>query len=293
MSLFKNFVIVGAGGLGSFIVHELLKRKVLGKVGEVTILSRSVAGLERFSAQGAKLIPLDYNDVKPLATVLRGIDVVISTVGKPAVPMQTALARVAKDSGVKLFVPSEFGMPTIGGTTGLWGLKNSQRVALEQMGLPYALFFTGAFTDTSFGPDLGFDLSKGQVNLAGSGSNLVSFTSRMDIARYVVHVLTTLSPSKLENAIFRIEAERATHVDILQQYEATTGKTLDITHETVDSLRNTVAKDPTNFRAAMFLGFEAGNGVVGTLDELSNDAYSNWHPQTILDVLLSPESVSA
>ncbi|KZT54375.1 hypothetical protein CALCODRAFT_499888 [Calocera cornea HHB12733] len=142
------------------------------------------------------------------------MDVIISTVGKPAVPMQTALARIAKDNGVKLFVPSEFGMPTIGGTTGLWGLKNSQRLALEQMGLPYALFFTGAFTDTSFGPDLGFDLPNGKVNLAGTGNNLVSFTSRPDIARYVVHVLTSLSSSKLENAIFRIEAERAVSSDI-------------------------------------------------------------------------------
>jgi len=155
------------------------------------------------------------------------------------------------------------------------------------MGMPYALFFTGAFTDVSFDTDLGFDLPNGKVNLAGTGNNLVSFTSRMDIARFVVHVLTSLSPSKLENAIFRIEAERAMHVDILHQYELSTGKRLDITREPVDSLRTTFAKDPTNFRAAMFLGFEAGNGVVGKPEELSNGVFPDWHPQTVLEVLLA------
>ncbi|EJU02021.1 NADP-binding protein [Dacryopinax primogenitus] len=290
MAYFRNFAVVGAGGLGSFIVHELLKQKVLGKVGEVTILSRTITGLDRFASQGAKLVPLDYDNVNPLKTVLKGTDVIISTVAKPAIPMQDILARVAKDSGVKLFVPSEFGMPTLGGTTGLWGLKNAHRLALEQMGVPYTIFFTGGFTDASFGTDLGFDFPNARVHLAGSGNNLVSFTSRVDIARYVIYVLISLPPSALENAVLRIEGERATHVDALQQYETATGKKLDITCESVDSLRATLLKNPMNFRAALFLSFEAGNGLVGKPEELTNDLYPDWNPQSILDVLLSEDN---
>jgi saccharopine dehydrogenase-like NADP-dependent oxidoreductase len=42
MSGFKNFAIVGAGNVGSFIVEELLKQKAAGRINEISIVSRPV-----------------------------------------------------------------------------------------------------------------------------------------------------------------------------------------------------------------------------------------------------------
>lgn len=43
MSGFTSFAVVGAGGIGSFIVEELLKLKASNKIKNVTILTRSVS----------------------------------------------------------------------------------------------------------------------------------------------------------------------------------------------------------------------------------------------------------
>ena len=42
MSGYTNFAVIGAGGIGSFIVQQLLKDKAAGIVKEVVVLSRQV-----------------------------------------------------------------------------------------------------------------------------------------------------------------------------------------------------------------------------------------------------------
>jgi len=43
MSEFKNFVIAGSGNVGGHIIRELLKSKKAGKIGNVTVLTRTVS----------------------------------------------------------------------------------------------------------------------------------------------------------------------------------------------------------------------------------------------------------
>ena len=42
MSGYKNFAVIGAGALGSYIVDELLKAKSDGTVDKVIVLTRAV-----------------------------------------------------------------------------------------------------------------------------------------------------------------------------------------------------------------------------------------------------------
>jgi len=42
MSGYKNFVVAGAGTIGSYIVQQLLKDKAAGIINEVVVLSREV-----------------------------------------------------------------------------------------------------------------------------------------------------------------------------------------------------------------------------------------------------------
>ena len=52
------------------------------------------------------------------------MEVVISTLAYGALPAQRTIADAAKEAGVKLFVPSEYGMPTEGGKEGHIAIKS-------------------------------------------------------------------------------------------------------------------------------------------------------------------------
>ena len=98
------------------------------------------------------MIQVDYSDKESVKKALTGVDVVISTVPGTALDVQPGIAEAAKEAGVKLFVPSEFGGPTEGATEGLFGTKAKIHEQLKPIGIPYALFYTGPFADFIWGP---------------------------------------------------------------------------------------------------------------------------------------------
>ena len=168
MSGYKNFAIVGAGVTGSFIVRQFLKDKAVGTINEVVVLTRQVlstmalimdytAGMlttdkllqgSKTTIEGdAKVIPVDYSDKESIKGALAGIDVVISTISTVALGLQPGIAEAAKEAGVELFIPSEFAGPTEGATEGQYGEKAGIQDQLKAVGIPYALFYTGAFAD--------------------------------------------------------------------------------------------------------------------------------------------------
>ena len=69
---------------------------------------------------------MDYADIETLASILREhkVEVVISALAYGALPAQWTIADAAKEAGVKLFVPSEYGMPTEGGKEGHIAIKS-------------------------------------------------------------------------------------------------------------------------------------------------------------------------
>lgn len=88
--------------------------------------------------KGVKVVPVDYGDVSSLAKTLQdnAVEVLISTVGTPdAYAAQKGYADAAKLAGVKLFVPSEFGVPTEGAQGGMWGTKSEVQGILRSSSL--------------------------------------------------------------------------------------------------------------------------------------------------------------
>lgn len=90
-----------------------------------------------------KIVSVSLTDVSALAAVFRehNIEVVVSTVAHEALPHQHLLGDAAKQAGVKLFLPSEFGYSTIGLTEGELGLKAKFGEYLEEIGLPFTRIF--------------------------------------------------------------------------------------------------------------------------------------------------------
>jgi hypothetical protein len=71
-------------------------------------------------------VQVDYNDAAAVANVFKQhkVDVVLSTIATEALAAQRPLVDAAKLAGIKLFVPSEYGLPSDGYTEGVLGAKN-------------------------------------------------------------------------------------------------------------------------------------------------------------------------
>jgi len=95
----------------------------------------------------AKVIQVDYSNEASIKYALAGVDVVISTVPVPALDVQEKIAAAAKEVGVKLFVPSEYGGASEGKTEGIPGAKANVQGQLKALGMPYAAFYTGPCAD--------------------------------------------------------------------------------------------------------------------------------------------------
>ena len=172
MSGYKNFAVVGAGNLGKYILDEFATKLAQGTISSVALLTRSVRisdkiisykhpidllkyfkaeGHDELKAKGVKIIVVDYSS-PTLKSSLSNIDVIVSTIGGAGLALQSNLATAAKEAGVKLFVPSEFGLPTDELTEGVFQSKNVFKAKLKEIGLPFAAYYTGLFTDFALAP---------------------------------------------------------------------------------------------------------------------------------------------
>jgi uncharacterized protein YbjT (DUF2867 family) len=173
MSGYTNFAIVGAGNIGNYIIHQLLKDKAAGIVKQVVVLTRQVKHPSnnlfigdmtnhplavdtkgsKTTVQGdAKVFQVDYSNDESIKHALRGVDVVISTISAEALDIQAKIAVAGKEVGVKLFIPSDFGAETEGKVGGMFEQKTNTQAQLEALGIPYATFYTGPFADYVWAP---------------------------------------------------------------------------------------------------------------------------------------------
>jgi hypothetical protein len=159
-------------------------------------------------AAGAIIVPFDV--ASPSASdSLKGIDVFITTIGGRATPLQPQAAEASAKAGVKLFVPADWG-DRIWERDGLWQQgQQMAHAAADKAGIKTAAFFCGfwpEWMEDSAGM-YGWDLKNGKIMVMGEGNAKISWTSKPDVARYVVHALTTFPRERLEGGEFFIEAQ--------------------------------------------------------------------------------------
>jgi uncharacterized protein YbjT (DUF2867 family) len=120
MSAYKSFAVIGAGTLGLPIVSAIASKNV-----PVVLLSRPGSSTKT-APSGVPVVQVDYNDAAAVANVFKQhrVDVVLSTIATEALAAQRPLVDAAKLAGIKLFVPSEYGLPSDGYTEGVLGAKN-------------------------------------------------------------------------------------------------------------------------------------------------------------------------
>lgn len=210
---FKSFAVAGVGNtVGMPIVKSLLSRNA-----QVIVLTRPSS--KKSFPDGVKTVPVDYSDTKALVAALRenSVDVVISTLSGEGLHAQYKLADAAKAAGVKLFVPSEFGMPTRGATEGQLAEKSKLADYAQSIGLPITRVYNGLYQE--FLPFMVGMPEAGKFLIKGSGNEALSLTAMSDVGEYLAYVLTTLPPEQLSNAELRIQGERSTLRELSKLYD--------------------------------------------------------------------------
>ncbi|ETP30991.1 hypothetical protein F442_10274 [Phytophthora nicotianae P10297] len=273
MTKFTKFAIIGAGGVGSIIVDELLKK---GDAVSVSILTRdeSKPELQAFKTRGAILIQVSYDDEIDLKEALIGSEVALITVPSFHMTEQKAVILAAKAAEIELFVPAEYGVKV---TEGPNAPKKVVQDLLAEAQLPSTVFYTGLFAE--FLPYyLDYHYSEGYMNVVGKGEMAFSIAARVDVGRFVAHVLSTVPRSKLKGVMIPFEAERLSPLQIHDLVEKKLNKKIEVRHISYEENKK---KFDTDYVAFLSTIFEEGRGVVGTEYEVQESVtkfFPDWNP---------------
>ncbi|KII86374.1 hypothetical protein PLICRDRAFT_43961 [Plicaturopsis crispa FD-325 SS-3] len=218
MAAYKSFAVFGAGNVGAYIIQSLAAQP---NASTLVVLRAGSTTPRPPLPSNVTSATVDYSSSTALTSVLRAhaIEVVVSAVGQAGLAWQMELARAAQAAGVKLFVPSEYGMPSEGWTAGLIAEKPVVVEYLKEIGLPFVRYYNGLWSE--FLPWIAAVKETGKFNIIGKGETPVSFTSLSDVGGFVAHTLTHLPPPRLANATFRIEGERATLLEAAALFRGT------------------------------------------------------------------------
>lgn len=262
-ALFKSFAIVGAGPhIGIPIVKAFL---AIGA--PILVIARPTSTNPSALPDddpNLKVVRADYTSASEISAILREnkVDVLISTVTLMfgGVVVQDVLADAAKAAGVKLFVPSEFGVspPAVG----LAHEKHDFAVYAKSIGLPTLRVYNGLFHD--FVPWLTALTETGKFHIVGKGDTTGSFTAISDVAGYVAHILTTQPLSRLLDVEVHIEGQRATLLEISTLYKGS----VPVVHCDALPTEGVLAAD---VRTRYQQGFDVGKASCG------------WNPDTETD----------
>ncbi|CAK5280467.1 unnamed protein product [Mycena citricolor] len=219
---YSSFAVIGAGTIGGPILAALAAQPSV----KVILLSRGASTSKTVPASVEVVQVPSYDDVTAVAAALKAhnVEVIVSTLNTVALPSQLSLADAAKQAGVKLFLPSEFGFSTEGATEGLLGAKQKTVDKLQTVGVPYfRIFVSASGLSPASDPDanlqtglfiefvpwaVNYSAEAKKLYVVGKSEGAVSVASIADIAGYLAHVLTHQPTAILENKILRIEGDR-------------------------------------------------------------------------------------
>jgi uncharacterized protein YbjT (DUF2867 family) len=289
MTSSTTVLVAGATGrLGSLIVKELLKKNVT-----VKILVRDEVKASELIQQGA--IPavgdIAKLSVEELKNILQGVDIVIATLtGGPdvLVDAQLKLLEAAKQAGVKLFVPADFGLDYLSlqeGDLALGLLKKQFDQQLVNSGVNYLIVVNGAFYD--FASMVVFlDRSKNEFNYYGDLEARFDLTDIEDVARYTA---AAVFKPELKNTLVRVRGDSLSLAEYVKANEQVSQQKLKVTRlGSADELRDTIAdaKNDPNPYAVFFKEFQLLliNGKIRS-DKIDNDLFPEIKPLPFKDYL--------
>lgn len=199
MSAIKNVTLVGGSGhLGTCVLEKLVASQKFN----IRVLKR--AGSSSSYAAGVEVIEADFASLESLKAGFQGQDAVVSIVGEAGIPGQKLMVDAAIASGVKRFLPSNFGSNMANPNARQLPVF-VRKVAVEEYlieksktsPLTYTFVYNGGFLDFCLQNNILLDVSKYQPKLFDGGDYTFSSTTMPAVGDAVVGVLT--HPAETQN----------------------------------------------------------------------------------------------
>ena len=220
-------LIVGATGLvGSNLVKACKEqgKEVRALVRSATLANSAKMNLLRASA--AVICEGALEDFGSLVRACEGVEAVISAVGAAQIVQQTELIKAAKQTSVKRFIPSDYGLdPKVAGEGSclLFDLKAQIHRAIKEAGLNYTFVHAPGFFEYwaySLG-QVGLTSPPEEVQLYGEGTVKAALASVSDIAKVTA---AAVDDPRTQNKELHITANIFSQEELIRLWEQISGK---------------------------------------------------------------------
>lgn len=273
----SSILVLGAGELGSQILHSLVTHPSLGTT-RITLLLRpstltstnpsKQAELASYRASNIALLPGDIaNDPETHLTALfKPFDTVISCTGMSFPPgTQLKITRAILAAGVNRYFPWQFGVDydTIGRASAqdLFDEQLAVRELLrEQTEVEWVIVSTGMFMSFLFEEAFGVvDLRTGSVTALGSWENKLTVTAVEDIGRVVAELALVGGGERGVVFVAGDTVSMARLADVVDGLLG--GRRVERSMKTVGQLEEELAEAPDDVMRKYRAVFAAGVGV--------------------------------
>ena len=283
-----TIALVGASGhLGKEVARALLSPTFRGSYDNVVLLKRRHHhDSDKESVASAEV---RYYDDDTLAEALRGVDVLISTVGPAGHDFKDKLIDAISHATIKLYIPSEFGVDhTVHDFPHAeWDRKkhHHEKSLAVLSATKVCRIYIGLFLEDSIGPWFGFDTRHGIYESVGSPDKLISFTALGDVGNVVAQIART--PIEQVPKSLHISGDALTVKQLAAAMENAGSSPIQIKEIDIDTFKRKAVAEGTQ-DPAKCLRFLMGEGKIdhtksglGNDNEVVNPTQRNWHWKTV------------
>ncbi|KAJ3540546.1 hypothetical protein NM208_g5021 [Fusarium decemcellulare] len=281
----------GTGKLGRAIVDALVQD---GK-NQVLVVTRQT-GQGNQKDIGAKVVAADYDSVDSLTAVLESnkVDIVISAIsGTASIEPELNFIKAADKSAVtKRYIPSIWGVKYTDEVCSYFPIGKAKRAiigALEASSLEWTAVYNGYYLDYWFIPGvktyfdpmaLVLDVANNKAAIPASGNVPVAFTYSLDIARFVVSLV---SHPKWQKESYII-GDKVTWNEFLSIVEEAKGVKFDTVTDDIEKLRaGQITELPSHQHMYPFFPKEMLQGLFAAFGRMFEEGVFDFKPARTLN----------
>ncbi|KAL2269255.1 hypothetical protein VTJ83DRAFT_4101 [Remersonia thermophila] len=248
----RILIFGGTGTIGRYITSALLRAKPAFQ--QVVLFTspksaqEKAAQLNEWKAQGLSVIVGDLTSEADVTAAYKGVDTVISAVGRGGLQHQFELLRLAEASeSVQWFLPSEFGTdiehndksPNERPHQVKLQVRKYIRENLKRLKVTYVV--TGPYFDmwVNAVPDFevagGFLPDQKKAYVIEDGNGKVGFCTMSDVGKFVAATLK--APQESFGKALKVQSFVVTPNEVLAEYERQTGAKWEVVKTLLDEIR--------------------------------------------------------
>jgi len=279
------------GWLGKTILPVFAEAAKNGDFSKLKIITSNESDAVKQAASLApgkvEVVALAYQDKPALEAALKGVDVVISTMGghgAQASNEQSLIEAIAAVGTIKAYFNSDYGSDYEDETWGSSVFENKKvhREAAEKLGIKTVAVATGAFAQALRSPYFGINGADWEIS--GDGNFPFAITDMSDIGRYVARAAIVVhnEPEKVPRSL-RVYSETKTLNEYASIHEQITGQKVNkiyIPREKLLEQWNSTGKE-NPFYVLRIIAESSGQNFVGRdHNELLNPGQKYFKPKT-------------